>query len=83
MASILGKNVGLHVIQFPSGRFGFVGAVPGDLGYEVPANKSAVVGGRAFKNAKGDLVEMKFPSFDTRAQAVAHANRKGFEVSGG
>jgi len=64
-------NLGLHIIQFPSKRFGFVGTIPAILGHEVPATTAAVMGGRSFFNAEGNLVEIKFPSFETEAEAKA------------
>jgi hypothetical protein len=72
------KNLGLHIIKFPSGRFGFVGSIPAALGYEVPASTAAVMGGRSYYNAAGELVEMKFPAFDTETAAREFANSKGF-----
>jgi len=72
------SNLGLHVIQFPSKRFGFVGSIPAALGTEVPASRAAVMGGRSFYNAAGELVEIKFPVFDTEAEARAFAASKGF-----
>lgn len=62
-------NYGLHIIQFPSGRYGFVGSIPAALGHEVPADKSAVMGGRAYRNAKGEIVELKFPTFASEQEA--------------
>ena len=47
-------NVGLHVIKFPSGRYGYVGSVPSSLGNEVKANRSDIMGGRAFRNELRD-----------------------------
>lgn len=69
-------NLGLHIIQFPSKRFGFVGAIPTSLGTEVPATQAAVMGGRAHYNASGVLVEWNFPAFDTEAEARAFAVSK-------
>jgi hypothetical protein len=71
-------NLGLHVIKFPSGKFGFVGSIPAALGYDVPADTSAVMGGRSYTNAAGDLVERKFPVFDTEQAARDFAKSKGF-----
>jgi hypothetical protein len=68
---------GLHVIQFPSGRFGYVGSVPTDLGFPVPADKSAVMGGRSFRGEDGNLWEWKWPSFHSEAEALAYASHRG------
>ena len=71
-------KLGLHVIKFPSGKFGYVGSVPGELGTEVPASRAAVMGQRSFYNAAGELVEMKFPVFESESEAKAFAKSKGF-----
>lgn len=73
-------KLGLHIIKFPSGRFGYVGSIPTALGTEVPASTAAVMGCRAHYNAAGDLVEWKFPVFDTEAAARDFAKSKGFDV---
>mgnify|MGYP001579968304 CR=1 FL=1 len=70
------KNLGLHIIKFPSGRYGFVGSIPTTLGTEIMASTAAVMGGRAYRNAEGEIVELKFPSFDTEAKAQAFATSK-------
>lgn len=73
-------NYGLHVIKFPSGRYGFVGSIPTTLGTQVLANRSAVMGGRAFRNDVGELVEWKFPSFDSESAARDFAASKGCTI---
>ncbi len=73
-------NLGLHVIKFPSGRFGFVGSIPTALGHEAPATTADVMGGRAHKNADGALVAWKFPAFESEAEARAFADSKGCKV---
>jgi len=73
-------KMGLHVIKFPSGKFGYVGSIPGELGTEVPASRAAVMGQRSFYNAAGELVEMKFPVFDSDEEAKAFAAEKGFPI---
>lgn len=74
-------NLGLHVIQFPSGRFGYVGSIPTILGTEVPATTAAVMGCRSHWNAdKTQILEWKFPVFDSREAAVEFAASKGCEV---
>ena len=66
--SILG-NLGVHVIQFPSGRYGFVGTLPSSLG--IPATSAAdAMSGR----------KTKFPSFETRQDAIDHAASQGVTV---
>lgn len=78
---MFGKPLALCVIKNPVGTFMFVGSIPADLGKEVPASTAAVLGCRAFKNEAGELVEIKFPTFPTEAEAVAFAEAKGYEVA--
>lgn len=66
-------NLGCHLMHFPSGRYGYVGTIPTVLGEQMPASTSAVLGGRAFTNLEGALVEWKFPTFATADEARAHA----------
>lgn len=73
-------KVGLHVAPTPSGRFGFVGAVPANLCHAVPADRSALLGGRAEKNERGEYIEWKTPSFATREDALTFAQERGAEV---
>ena len=73
-------KLGLHVIRLPSGRFGYVGSIPHALCQAIPADKSAVMGGRAFRAANGELVEWKAPAFDTEQDARTFAMDRGFEV---
>lgn len=75
---MFGHRLPLCVIQFPSGRYGYVGSIPTKLGAEAPATEAAVMGGRAHRNADGALVEWKFPSFETEAAARDFAAEKGF-----
>lgn len=79
--SLFGHKLGCHVIQFPSKRFGYVGSLPTSLAREIPASTSAVMGGRAFTNAAGEIVEWKFPSFDTEAEARAFAAEHGVTLA--
>lgn len=73
-------GMGLHVIQFPSKRFGFVGTVPVTLATLVPATTAGVMGQRAFNDETGRLVEPCFPTFDTREEAVYFAALAGETV---
>lgn len=68
-------NLGLHVIQFPSKRFGFVGHIPGELGVAVKPTKEDIMAGRIHYAADGSAWTMKFPSFETRDEAVAHIEK--------
>jgi hypothetical protein len=71
------RNMGCHIIQFPSKRFGFVGSIPTSLGEQVPASTAAVMGQRAFRNDAGEIVEWKFPVFDSEQAARDFAASKG------
>lgn len=73
-------TTGLHIIKFPSGRFGFVGEIPTALCYEVPATKAAIMGGRAVYNSEKECVELKAPSFETARAAFDFAAVRGFEA---
>ena len=77
------SNLGLHVIKFPSGKYGFVGNIPLDMASMVPASTSAVMGGRAIRNEDGKLVEPKWPVFEYEADAINYAKSFGHSVVGG
>jgi len=68
------------VIEFPSKRWGYVGTIPTVLGTQVRASTAAVMGLRAFTNEAGEIVEWKFPTFATEAEAREFAAAKGCEV---
>lgn len=66
----------LHVIKFPNGRFGYVGAVPVDILYVDSATKEQI------ENAKfGATFGPKTRIFTSREEAVAFAEERGYEVS--
>jgi len=77
------RNLGLHVIKFPVGTFGFVGSVPAALATMVPATTSDIRAGRALTAPNGAVVAPKFPTFPTAAAAVAFAAGLGFTAKGG
>lgn len=72
-------NVGLFIINNPSGTFGFVGNIPTVICDIVPAKKSDVLGGRAFYNNDNQLVTAKSPSFKDFNDAVTHVEKFGVE----
>ena len=73
-------NLGLHVIHNPAGTFSYVGSIPVTLARIVPATKSDVMGGRAFKNERGELSAYKFPCFESRELAIRFAESHGHAV---
>lgn len=75
---MFGHRLGLHIIKFPSGKYGYVGSIPTALGYEVLADRAAVMGCRTHYDANGNVVEWKFPVFDTEEAAKEFASSKGF-----
>ena len=75
-------NLGTHVIQFPTGRWGYVGSLPLQLGTLVPATKSDILGCRTVgKDADGKPLAAKYPSFETKAEAIQHAGNCGVAVT--
>lgn len=75
------RNLGTHIIQFPSKRWGFVGTLPITLGKMAPATRADVLGCRASRDEAGQLVAPHFPSFDTEEQARAHAASRNVTLS--
>ena len=67
----------LSVIKNPTGTYSYVGSVPHCLGKEVKATRADVMGGRARKNSKGEMVTIKFPIFESKEAAVKFAAEKG------
>ncbi len=43
---------GLHIIQFPSGRYGFVGTIPAELVIDAPRSFDSMEAAEAFANEK-------------------------------
>ena len=78
MLGITGTQVSLHIIQFPSGRFGYVSSIPTDICEQVPADRAAILGQRAFSDPQtNDPMMWKAPSFETVEAAIAHAKGRG------
>ena len=79
--SILGisnANVSLHISEFPSGRFGYVGSIPTNLGEKVPADRAAILGQRAFSDPEtNEPIMWKAPTFETVEAAITHAKDRG------
>ncbi len=73
----LSGNLGLHVIQFPSGKFGYVGSVPADIYYVDGATDKQIADAKQF----GESFGPKRRIFATREDAVDFATSKGYQVS--
>jgi hypothetical protein len=79
---LFNKPLGTHIINFPSGRWGFVGSLPLTLGELAEASTADVMGGRAWRDdATGQLVAPRFPSFATEPEARAHAAARGVALA--
>jgi hypothetical protein len=79
-------KMGLHVLKFPSGKHGFVGTVPKDLAITHADGKplSDLEFDTHKKSSNPAMSKRsngyKEPTFDTREQAVAHAEKMGHKV---
>ncbi len=74
----------IHVNKCPTGRYNFVGTLPAALGDVVIATRAAILGNATIdeRGPKYEIMAIKFPTFNTRAAAILHADSRGFEVSG-
>lgn len=76
---------GLHIIKYPSGRYGFVGRVPAALAYRGDADllEAAAQCGPGIARQIAERQGREFVSlaWDTEADARAEAVRLGFVVS--
>lgn len=79
------RMLGLHVIKYPSGRYGFVGSVPQVLAHEGSPEDLATARtsgpGLARKIAERNGRTFKTLAWDTEADAVAFAKARGIEVA--
>jgi hypothetical protein len=73
------QNMGVHVIKFPSGLYGFVGSLPTVLATPRPATYADVMAGRAFKR-DGELLTWQFPAFDLASDARDYASSRGVQL---
>jgi hypothetical protein len=76
----------LSVIQYPSGRFGFVGSVPAVLSIETDDRSLIEVGARCglglaqrIAARRGKFIWAR--AWDSRQEALAEAARHGFSVA--
>ena len=66
----------LHVVELPSGRFGYVGRVPVALGYIDPTPEKITAGLRF-----GARFGPKVRTFETGKAALEFAEQKGYTVT--
>jgi hypothetical protein len=74
-------GLGLHVIKYPSGRFGFVGRVPGELAYIKPSGE--LLTEQEFDTARHcglGVLHLLTRTWDSRESAVEAARKLGWEV---
>lgn len=69
-----------HIIKFPTGRWGYVGAIPLVLGELVPADVSAVLGCRTIPGENGPMM-FKAKHFGTEQEAREYATMQGVTLS--
>lgn len=75
-------NLGTHIIQYPTKRWGFVGSLPLTLATLVPATASDIMGMRTVgRDADGKPLAPKFPVFDTEQEARDFAASKAVNLS--
>ncbi len=76
---------GLHVIQYPTGCWGFVGRVPVHFSYDTDPSMHSVIAqvgpGMARKIAANRGLKFKTIVFETREQAVQFAADHGHPVA--
>ena len=65
----------LHVIDFPNGRFGYVGHVPIEIGY-VDATEEQIA-----NMSFGERFGPKKRSFTTKQEAIDFATSHGYDVA--
>lgn len=74
-------SYGLHIIQYPSGMFGFVGSVPYDLAYTAkdgqPVDAKTIEGQMRLPSNYRTIVGRSWPTFEA---ALNEAKVKGYEV---
>ena len=69
-------GLGLHVIQFPSGRFGYVGSVPTEIYFADGATEEQIKNAAQF----GERFGPKQRVFESEKEAVDFAKSKGYDA---
>lgn len=67
----------IHIIQFPSKRWGFVGVIPADLGERVKGDILDIMAGRT--DVTGHVI--KFPVFDNPEDAQRHVEDHNYTAT--
>jgi hypothetical protein len=70
------NNLGVHILRYPTGKYGYVGTLPARLGYTDKPTKSDIMAGRFTTAPNGQTVTVKFPVFDTVEDTVLHAQER-------
>lgn len=82
LAQVIRGNLGAHVIQFPSGTWGFVGRAPASLMLVMrdgsPVTPEAAKIASSFGPA---LAKVKTRTWATKEEALEAADREGVEVT--
>lgn len=75
-------NLGTHIMQFPTGKWGYVGSIPLELGELILADTAGILGCRVVgHDSEGKPLMFKSPLFTTEEQAREHAKNKGVILS--
>jgi hypothetical protein len=75
------KGMGCHVHQFPSGKWGFVGSVPGVLYEAVEPKEHHYISGRIFTDVNGKTWGYSMMIFNTEAETREKAKELLVELS--
>ncbi len=74
-------NLGTHLINYPTGRWGYVGTLPLVLATIVDPTKDDIMAGRYVTDPTGKARGYKFPRFDTEAEAREFAETKNVTLA--
>ena len=74
------NNLGIHLIKYPTGKYGYVGTLPCGLGNEQKPSSDDIRAGRFTTNSEGETVTIKFPVFSDVQSAINHAESRGFDI---
>ena len=69
-----------HLINYPTGRWGFVGHIPASLCRVIPAEPADIIAGRAYPCPCGKLITSKANTYASKKEAIQAAKLAGVEV---